>query len=439
MAGETKTISDQTRGATFDDTLGCISGSESTDDIFRAWLHLANLQLSPRLIAALLRAFGSDPQAIFAASDRDLDDIEEMRAAQLLRLRDPLLEPTARQMAVIEQLDVRILWQGHSDFPSVLAEMQDAPALLFVRGTLQESDRFGIGIVGSRGATPYGKAAAERFARELAGHGLTVISGGAIGIDTAAHRGALSGGGRTLAVLGCGLDVDYPRPNRLLFDEIVQNGALISEYPLGAQPESWRFPHRNRVISALSQGVLVVEAPERSGALNTVSHAVEQGRVVMAVPGNIDRPASVGTNQLIKDGHIVVTETEDILRAVGMVVLSAPKSIQTFLDIEGSSEPAVYENEDQGADRGGISHRSTLSVGEAERRAAASASRTHLLQALTAEQCRVVETLSLTPQHIDTIAQAAGLSASDAGVAMFHLEMAGFIKRLPGNAYIRTL
>ncbi len=339
----------------------------------------------------------------------------------------------------MDTFEVRILWLGHPDFPPVLAETPDAPALLFVRGTLQEADRFGIGVVGSRGATPYGKATAERFGRELAGHGLTVISGGAIGIDTAAHRGALSGGGRTLAVLGCGIDVAYPRPNRQLFDEIVQNGALISEYPPGAQPESWRFPHRNRVISAMSQGVLVVEAPERSGALNTVSHAVNQGRVVMAVPGNIDRPSSVGTNQLIKDGHIVVTETEDILRAVGMVVLTAPKSLQTFMDIDGLSDGSADVDDNQAADRGGISHRFASTSGETERRAAVSASRNQLMSTLTAEQRTLVEALSLTPQHIDSIAQAAGLSASDAGVAMFHLEMAGFIKRLPGNAYIRTL
>ncbi|HLV81501.1 MAG TPA: DNA-processing protein DprA [Chthonomonadaceae bacterium] len=265
-------------------------------EALRAWLRLANTPLSPRFLAALLTHFDNDPQAVLAADDLALEQTPGFQARYLPRLRDPAYLASDRQVAWIERQEVRLLVQGQPDYPRLLKEIADPPALLFVQGTLTPEDRLSVGMVGSRHATPYGRATAERLARELAGHGLTVISGGAIGIDAAAHRGALSAGGRTLAVLGCGLDVDYPRENRNLFAQIASQGALISEYPPGAQPESWRFPLRNRVISGLSLGILVVEASRQSGALITAGFAAEHGRPILAVPGNIDRVASPRTN-----------------------------------------------------------------------------------------------------------------------------------------------
>jgi len=381
-----------------------------------AWQRLANLQLAPRLIAALLRRFANDPQAIFAATDVELEAVEELNPRHLARLRDPEFAVTARQSVWLQRPDVHIYWSGHPNYPRLLCELPDPPPILFVRGTLDEPDRFGIGVVGSRRATPYGRSVTERIGRELAGHGLTVVSGGAIGIDTAAHRGALAGGGRTLAVLGCGIDIDYPRENRALFEEIAAHGALISEYALGTPPEAWRFPARNRIISGLSQGTLVVEAPRASGALITARFAAEQGRPVMAVPGNIDRESSFGANQLIKDGAIPVTETNDILRALGMIVIPPRQEHQQAFDLDEE------ESEETGDNRG-----------------VAAGSRARRLEALPPVQQRLLNELSLTPRHIDAIAQATDINATEAGVEMTLLELQGYVRRLPGNNYIRTL
>jgi DNA processing protein len=392
-----------------------------------AWLHLANLQFTPRLNAALLRAFHNDPQAIFAATDAELEAVPDLQPRNLVRLRDPELAVTPRQLVWLERPDVHIFWNGHPGYPRLLRSLPDPPPILFVRGVLDEPDRFGVGIVGSRHATPYGRSVTERFGRELAGYGLTVVSGGATGIDTAAHRGALAAGGRTLAVLGCGIDIDYPRENRQLFEQIAANGALISEYALGTPPEAWRFPARNRIISGLSQGVLVVEAGRTSGALITARCAAEQGRPVMAVPGNIDRPASEGANGLLKDGATLVTETEDILRALGMVVLPARPEHQRALDLEwdgaGTSQAEMSPPDEEGGRSGAAGNRSPA----------------RRLPSLPLNQQRLLDELSLTPRHIDTISQATGLTATEAGVEMTLLELQGYVRRLPGNNYIRTL
>jgi DNA processing protein len=384
-------------------------------DALRALLRLANLQFSARLTLALLDHFAWDAERLFDASDAELDTVPAVQARHVVRLRDPAMVVTDRQWNWIEKQGVRLVLLPEEDYPRPLRDIPDPPPLLFVRGTLAETDRFSVGMVGSRHATPYGRNIAERMARELAGRGLTVVSGGAVGIDAAAHRGALAGGGRTLAVLGCGLDVDYPRDHRALFEQVVTQGALISEYPLGAQPEAWRFPLRNRIISGIAMGILVVEAPRQSGALITARCAAEHGRTLMAVPGNIDRQTSVGSNDLLKDGAVVVTETEDILRALNVVVLPARPEHQHTLDF--AEETAEME---------GIVSKSPVTF---------SAPDLYLPEA----QRKLLECLSLTPQHIDAIAQQAGLSAMQAGVEMTLLEINGLIRRLPGNTYIRVL
>jgi DNA processing protein len=408
--------------------------------LLRAWLRLANLQFTARLTTALLDRFGHDPQAILAATDAELDEVSGFQPRHLVRLRDPALEATDRQVAWIERYGVQIVRLGQPNYPRLLRDIPDPPALLFVRGSLVEADRLGVGIVGSRHATPYGRATAERLARELCGHGLTLLSGGAVGIDAAAHRGALAAGGRTLAVLGCGLDVDYPRENRALFEQVAANGALVSEYPLGAQPEAWRFPVRNRVISGLSLGVLVVEAPRQSGALITATRAVEQGRPVMVVPGNIDRPASAGSNELLKDGATPITCVEDVLRALNMVVLPARREHQHSLERLWTLEPT------QGAESGlhatseeaAMDGLSPVPNMEGGLRAGHSAGDALNLR-LPDTQRRLLECLSLTPRHIDALAQEASMTAVQAGVEMTLLELNGLVRRLPGNTYIRTV
>ena len=418
---------------------------QSDIDTQRAWLHLANVQLTPRVATLLLECFGGDPRAIFAATDAELEDAG-CPPPPLARLRDAEFAPTASQEVWLERPDITVLWQAHPEYPRMLLDIPGSPPILFVRGAMREADRLGVGIVGSRRATPYGRSVAHKLARELVGHGLTVISGGAIGIDTAAHQGALDGGGRTLVIVGCGLDIDYPQPNRALFERIVtsDSGAILTEYPFGAQPESWRFPQRNRVISGLSQGIVVVEAPESSGALNTVRHALDQDRTVMSVPGNIDRPASVGTNALIKEGATPITETADILRALNMIVVPASPEHQSVFDLPFDSEQETNAHTDssiRSASYGNTARgrsQANASASSASQ-AAALTNRALLLPKVSDEQQKLLACLSLTPRHIDAVAQEAGMSAVQAGVDMTLLELTGHVRRFPGNTYIRAL
>lgn len=413
-------------------TPGALSGLPDAD-LLRAWLHLANVQLSPRVAALLLAHFNSDPRALLAASESELEQAG-CPPPPLARLRDPQFRPTPAQEQWLERPDIHLLWQSHPDYPRALKDIPTPPPILFVRGELRETDKLGVGIVGSRRATPYGRTIAHKLARELVGHGLTIISGGAVGIDAAAHQGALDGGGRTLAIIGCGLDVDYPQANRAMFDKIAAQGAIISEYPFGSQPEAWRFPQRNRVISGIAQGVLVVEAPESSGALNTVRHALEQGRPVLSVPGNIDRPASVGTNNLIKEGATPITETADILRALNMVVIPARAEHQRMFDLAPSSSDAPETATANNTPSAGKRASSTPAVSAAQS-SAASAPPPHL----SAPQRALLTCLSLTPRHIDAVAQEAGIPTVQAGVEMTLMELNGLVRRLPGNTYIRAL
>jgi DNA processing protein len=371
------------------------------------------------MMTALLTHFGWDAERIFEAADIEFDEIPGFLARQLVRIRDPLAEVTDRQWKWMEKTGTQILVANRRDYPEQLFDIPDPPALLFMRGSLTAADHSGVGIVGSRNATPYGLTVAERISGELAGHGVTVISGGAVGIDTAAHRGALHGGGRTIAILGCGLDVDYPRVNRALFESVVTSGAIISEYALGSQPDSFRFPQRNRLISGLSLGTLVVEAPKQSGALITARFAAEHGRPVLVVPANIDRQNSAGSNELLKDGAIPVTETADILLALRLVPVPARSDHQLPLEM-GGDEVSEDDTKKPANSR-------TMKSIEA------------LIKDLPESQRLLVRHVTETPRHIDSLASAAGLSASAAGVEMTMLELAGLVRRMPGNTYILAL
>jgi DNA processing protein len=387
-----------------------LNPEQPTGELLNAWLHLANVPMSSRLLTALLTAFDFDPRRVLAASDAELDDIPRLTRSAATRLRDPIYRVTEKQKEWFAAHNVRLLRINQPEYPEALREIPDAPALLFFRGTLHRSDALSVGMVGSRTATPYGKGMADRFARELTAQNMTVVSGGAAGIDTSAHQGALAAGGRTIAVIGCGLDIVYPRQNEALFEKIVQNGAILSEYPLGAQPEAWRFPGRNRIISGLSEGVLVVEASKTSGALITARYAAEQGRPVMAIPGGIDRPSSSGCNQLIKEGAAMVTELEDILRELNLLSLPAKPPKQFPLPIEADVPEET-----------------------APPPAAASQAK---LATLTDEQKTIVACLSLTPVHLDQIVRTTSMQVAVVGRELTMLELFGVVHRLPGNAYI---
>ncbi len=365
------------------------------DSHLEAWLRLANLQLPARLANALLDHFGG-PEPLFESSLNDLAAVPEMNSKCAARLADPSYIATDDQRRFLDRPDVRVVARTDPDYPRNLLEIPDAPPVLFVRGALDERDRFAVALVGSRSATPYGQSIALKLGRDLAAAGLTIVSGGAIGIDTAAHKAAVAASGRTLVVLGCGLDIDYPRENRGLFGHIVREGlgAIITEFPVGATPEHWRFPLRNRIVSGLSMGVVVVEAGIHSGALITAGLAGEQGREVMAIPGAVEQETSRGAHALIKDGAALVEDARDVLRVLGVLALEEPAA-------PDAPRPAQAE--------------------------------------LPSSQRLLLEQLSLTPKHIDVLAAAVQLPHTQVSVDMTLLELSGMVRRLPGNCYIRVL
>lgn len=282
------------------------------------WLGFSRVSgIGPKRVAALLKQFDTLAQA-WQASDRQLRQaqLDDRARSNLLNLRDTL--DLDAEMARVSRLNAQLLCITDDHYPPLLKELPDPPLVLYVQGEILPDDHSALSIVGTRKASHYGREAAYKLASALAGQNITIVSGLAHGIDTAAHRAALDAGGRTIAVLGCGIDLVYPQDNKQLAQAIRNQGALITEFAPGTPPDARNFPRRNRIISGLGLGVLVVEAPAGSGALITADLAAEQGRDVFAVPGNIFNPASRGSNQLIQDGAKLVTNAEDILNELNL-------------------------------------------------------------------------------------------------------------------------
>ena len=279
------------------------------------WVWLAECRgVSNQAVLALLRHFGS-PEDVFYADTGEILLTEGITREQAKALEDHKLDKADKILADCQRLGLRILTIQDAEYPGRLQNIYDPPCLLYVKGRLPAIDETAaVAVVGTRDCTPYGVACAEKLGYGLASGGAVVVSGLAKGIDAAASRGALRAGGVTVGVVGNGLDVHYPYESRYLYEDIAAAGALLSEYPPGTEPAGSHFPARNRIISGLSLATLVVEAPERSGALITAETALEQGRDVFAVPGPIDAPASVGCNRLIRDGAGLVSDAWDILR-----------------------------------------------------------------------------------------------------------------------------
>lgn len=267
-------------------------------------------------IKRLLERFRT-PEAVFQASVKELLEVEGLgtKVANEIK-KGPSEEAVKKEIARVEGAGGKILTLKDEAYPSRLRNIYDPPPLLYLKGELKKEDEFAISIVGSRKTTPYGRWITERISQALARNGVTIVSGMARGVDSVAHWGAISGGGRTIAVLGCGVDVIYPRENRNLYTRIVEQGAVLSEFPMGSPPEGGHFPKRNRIISGLSLGVVVVEAGPDSGSLITANYALEQGREVFAIPGNVGAGGSRGTNRLIKEGAKLIESSEDILEEI---------------------------------------------------------------------------------------------------------------------------
>lgn len=276
--------------------------------------------VGPRTLEALLDRFGSASGAL-QASPQDLAEVEGVGVVLSRRIRSSEFRDQALCVfSLCEESGIRILYPWELEFPRLLRELPDPPMLLYVRGEFGPSDALSIAVVGTRGATQYGRSQAERFARSLARAGLTIVSGLARGIDAAAHQGALEAGGRTIAVLGSGVAEVYPPQHAELGERIAAGGVLVSEMPPGAKPKKGMFPQRNRLISGLSLGTIVIEAAERSGALITARLAGEQGREVFALPGLVSSANSRGCHRLIKDGAHLIQDPEDVLEELGPMV-----------------------------------------------------------------------------------------------------------------------
>lgn len=279
------------------------------------WVWLSEVKgLTNRSKLLLLDYFGT-PENVYYADEDEYRLIEGIEPRQIALLAEKSLENADRILGACSRLGLRLLTMQDADYPMRLRNIFEPPCLLYVKGQLPVIDEeVAVAMVGTRKASPYGIEAAEKIAYGLCKQGAVVISGAAAGVDSASHRGALRAGGKTIAVLGNGLDIVYPAENEWLYRDIAASGALISEYPPGTAAEAWHFPVRNRIISGLSLATIVVEAPEKSGALITANLALEQGRDVFAIPGNLGVKSCEGSNHLIRDGAIVVENGWDVLR-----------------------------------------------------------------------------------------------------------------------------
>lgn len=278
------------------------------------WLALNSIpDIGPVAARKLLSAIGT-PEKIFQMSMRELIQVEgigKSRASKVISFnRWDFVE---QELRTAKTMNIRLLHLYDPDYPEGLRQLHDAPIVLYVKGSFEDADKYAISIVGSRTSTDYGMRVAEKMGYKLSSAGLTVVSGMARGIDTASHKGALRAAGRTIAVLGSGIDVPYPPSNRGLMQSIESSGAVISEFPFGTGPNKENFPRRNRIISALSLGVIVIEATLDSGSLITVGYALDQGKDIFAVPGNITSRNSRGTNDLIKKGARLVENAEEVI------------------------------------------------------------------------------------------------------------------------------
>jgi DNA processing protein len=363
--------------------------TSSTDEL-RYWVAFSRIPRIGAVRAAVLESyFGSLADAWRARPS-------ELRSAGLDRTsvenivaERPAISPDD-EMEKLAKAGVKAYSWRSDDYPQRLKEVDDHPPVLYVRGDLLPEDEWAVAVVGTRRATPYGRQTAEEFATDFARQRITVVSGLARGVDAIAHRAAINAGGRTIAVLACGLDIVYPPEHAKLAVEITKHGALVSDYPLGTQPRSEYFPRRNRILSALSLGVLVIEGGVDSGALITARNAIDQNREVFAVPGSIYSPGSVGTNKLIREGEArLVTKAEDILEELNLTVTAQQLELPQ-VTVADPTEAAI------------------------------------------------LKVLSSQPTHIDEVQRASGLPISAVSSALALLELKGTVRQVGAMSFVKT-
>jgi DNA processing protein len=379
-------------------------------------LHWLALKLVPGLGARtsnkLLDRLRS-PQAIFRASRTELEAIGVSGAVAQSIVSGCTFEDAVAQQEKMAEAAVELVTIGDSRYPQVLREIFDPPIVLFARGRVELLKSLGLGVVGTRRPTPYGIAVAERLSGDLAHAGLTIVSGMARGIDTSAHKGALAAGGDTVAVLGCGVDIVYPSENRKLYGEISAKGLVVSEFPMGSTAFPQNFPIRNRIISGLSVGVLVVEGAQYSGSAITAKLAMDQGREVFAIPGNITSKLSWGPNLLIKQGAKIVQDWNDVV-----VELSAESRRHLIEKVRGQ----LLGDGDESAQgtQASLLSGSTPPLDGAARKA---------LDALQVDAAIHLD---------DLLEKIEDTSPSELIAALFELEMLGLVKQLPGKNFVKV-
>jgi DNA processing protein len=352
------------------------------------WIALSMLpEVGPVGARKLLSVFRS-PEMIFNAGLNELLSVEGIGINRAKNIKAfSAWRVVEEQIEKMEKSGIKAVSLDDPLYPEMLKEIYDAPAVFYVKGDIQPEDKYSIAIVGSRKLTHYGRSVAENLSEDLASMGLTIVSGLARGVDSLSHKGALKAGGRTIAVLGSGIDVPYPPENKTLMDDIAGSGCVISEFPLGTPPDKENFPKRNRLVSGLSLGVLVVEAVADSGALITARYALEQGREVFAVPGNITSGNSEGTNDLIKNGAVLVQKATDIIEELAPV-------LKGFIRLKDKVKIEVSD-----------------------------------------EEKALCNLLSGEPKQIDMISRESGLPASAVLAILLGLELKGAVKQITGKRF----
>jgi DNA processing protein len=357
----------------------------------RDWIGLSLVpEVGTKRFISLINHFGS-PREVFSASQKELEKIPDIGRVVAQNIKNfKSWDGAEKQSLKVGKDGIRFITINSSEYPSNLKNIYDPPPYLFLKGEIKKDDQKALAIVGTRAPSTYGKLIAEKISSELAEKRITIISGFARGIDSLSHHYSLEANGRTIGVFGSGLDIIYPPENKKLADKIERNGALISEFLLGTQPEGTNFPKRNRLISGLSLGVIIIEAGIKSGALLTAQLALDQGREVFAVPGNISSKGSEGTNWLIKKGAVLVTKAEDILEELKGILCEDEKELKR----EKSST-------------------------------------------LSDEEQKIYKLLSSEPAHIDRLAKESELSTPQTLSLLLSLELKGFVRQISGKNFIR--